>query len=270
MSFKRSRVQLICESLINCPDIQSWYQNRENFENYILTKNDKDRLLNDLNEDAKDFYFKGLLSLCESINSVYRNLYSWATVKIYYSVYYFLRSSLALKGYAVVRNKSLYLLKAEIGERPLKKRGKSYNSTHYGTIQYFKDLFEASDKLQSNLINGQNAYIWLMDRREQINYHEISFHDPSCSDFWEEISEYVNNGTIQNLLIKYFNDVNYIYCFQEDHACLALPIKRAIMTKEDFDDNKININLSIEKIELIKELLKIDANHLKEFEYLIG
>lgn len=231
-NFNRNRAQLRCESFVNCTNLSDWAGYHDAFANYILNARDEANLKNDLVEDAKDFYFMGLLSLSEGINSIYKSLYSWATVKLYYSVYYLLRASFAIKGYAIVRNKSLYVLKAQSGEKPFKKGHKKYSTTHQGTINYYKDLFETTDLLQSNLIDGDNSYLWLMDRREQINYRERSFHDPGCSDFWITIDNYAKSKKIVELLKEYFHDPKFVYCFQEDHACLALPIKRCILTTD--------------------------------------
>lgn len=270
MNFKRNRAQLLCEQLLGCQDPDSWAQNRNNFESYSLTQSDQSILANCLCEDSKDFYYKGLLSLSEAINSIDRRLYSWSTVKLYYSVYYFLRCTMAIRRYAVIRNQQLYILKAAVGAKPHKKNNRRYNSTHQGTINHFIDLFKSRDKLQDNQIDGVNPYVWLMNRRDQIHYRERSFHDPDCSDFWEEISKYVVSGNIGSLLELYISDSKFLYCFQEDHACLALPIKRAILTKEDIDKARINLNLEKDKGALIKKLLKVDKLNLIELECLLA
>jgi len=260
----------MCEQLFGCQDSDCWAQNRKNFELYSLTQSDQSILENCLCEDSKDFYYKGLLSLSEAINSIDRKLYSWATVKLYYSVYYFLRCTLAIRRHAVIRNGQLYILRAEVGAKPVKKGNKKYNSTHQGTIYHFIDLFKSRDKLQDNQIDGENPYVWLMNRRDQIHYRERSFHDPDCSDFWEEISKYVLSGAVRSLLEMYISDSQFLYCFQEDHACLALPIKRAILTKQDIDNAGIELGLEKDKRALINSLLKIEKLNLPEFKSLLS
>lgn len=52
---------------------------------------DRIRLL--LREDAKDYYYSGLLSFIEALRGPQCGLYSWATVKLYYSVLHASRHS---------------------------------------------------------------------------------------------------------------------------------------------------------------------------------
>ena len=123
-------------------------------------------------EDGKDLYYKGLLSLSEAIQSMYHRLFSWATVKAYYSIFYFLRSSLALRGYSLVRNKSIYLLLIKSGISPVKKSSHNYRNDHVSVINIYRDLYSNSDILQSNNIDGINPYEWMMEKRNQINYRQ--------------------------------------------------------------------------------------------------
>jgi hypothetical protein len=118
-SFERHRAQLYCENLAGCKDIEKWGSYRAIFEKLSLTPAQATALKTELQNDAGDLYYKGLLSLSEGVNSVSRHLYSWALIKFYYSLYYFLRCSLACHGYCVVRNGRLYTLKCVAGESPV-------------------------------------------------------------------------------------------------------------------------------------------------------
>lgn len=257
MPFNRYRAQLRCEALVNSRNLADWHSKRDDFENLHLTADDASRLLQDLNEDSKDLFFKGLLSLSEAITSLNRHLFSWATIKLYYSVFYFLKCSLAVRGHAVVRNKSLYLLTAGKGSKPTKKSADRYRNDHVGVINIYNEMFENSDKLQSNTIEGENPYLWLMEKRNRTHYREREFHDPFCANFLRLIAEHVDKGSLYKLLSSYVEDPDFIYCFQEDHACLALPIKRSLLTRKDLADSKIVLNLAAEKLLLLKELLSI-------------
>lgn len=267
MSFDRSRAQLRCEEFLDCKsDLEKW--NACDFNNYVLTKLDANKLKNDLLEDAVDLYFKGLLSLVESLNSINQALFSWATIKAYYSVYYFLRCSLATKGYSLIRKKRLYLLKAFEGQKPIcKSNNKNYNSDHKATINFFQDLFINSDILLSNKINEKSSYLWLMEKREQINYRERRFNEPNCSDFWEYISQSVQNKTFSSLITKYIDD-KFIYCFQEEHAPIAIPIKRAILTFRDLKMEKQNEILSDAQLLVLKQILTFNSLQTELLEQL--
>ncbi|MDD5430676.1 MAG: hypothetical protein PHP03_00400 [Candidatus Pacebacteria bacterium] len=252
MSFNRVRGQLKCESFMGCSDLQQWANYKTRFESLCLSKEQAEELQSDLNQDALDCYFKGLLSFSEAINSINRNLFSWSTVKLYYSVFYFLKCSLAVNGYALVTNKSLYLIKANENEKPNKVPERN---SHEAIIETYVRYFSRVDVLQSNMIGTDNAYIWLKGKREQVNYREREFHEPECPVFWQNIRDRIKGDSLKSLLELYLEDQDYRYCFQEDHACLALPIKRAIDTKKDLDSKKLEISLSEHKKTVLQSLL---------------
>ncbi len=266
MSFERYRVQTFCERLVEARGLEDWNRKREEFQALKLDAQNVDDLQKMLCADAGDIYFKGLLSLCEGIQSISRGLYSWATVKLYYSLFYFLRCSLAAMGYAVVRNKSLYVLKIAERENPKKKSTKRFRNDHLGAINIYKDIFGDRDILQSNSIGGANPYEWLMERRNQVNYRERKFHEPDVGKLWEQIAKGIENDSLESLVWMYIKDKDYVYCFQEEHACLALPLKRAILTHKDILDEKIKIEIEDSRKELLKRVLNFRLNMTKYFE----
>lgn len=263
MSFRRQRAQLRCESFLNCNTLEEW--NQANFRSFQLNNAQATLLSNDLREDSKDLYFKGVLSLFEAVKSIEARLFSWATVKAYYSTFYFLKAHMAANGIALIRNKSLFYLKAINGETPISRGHKKYNTDHSGTINYFVELF-TSDILLSQPIEMTNAYDWLMIKREQVHYRERTFNDPLYSDFWATIASQLDQQKLSDIIRKYVQD-SYILCFQEEHAILAIPIKRALLTKEKLDNERIELNLNPEQIDLLNNLL---ANSSKEMLQLLG
>ncbi|NOS91718.1 MAG: hypothetical protein HOP30_07335 [Cyclobacteriaceae bacterium] len=258
ISFDRHRAQLRCETILNCQTLDQW--NVADFKNLQLNKSQASLLSSELREDAKDLYFKGLLSLFEALKSIEAKLFSWATVKFYYSLYYFLRCTMAVNGVALIRQKSLYYLKALDGESPVTKGGKKYSSDHSGTINFFKDLF-SSDILLSQDIDTINAYDWIMNKREQVNYRERHFNEPNHSEFWGLIAEQINKGNLERILKEYILD-KFVLCFQEEHAILAIPIKRALLTKERLDAENIDIGLIGERQKILLDLLPIKIPEL--------
>jgi hypothetical protein len=126
----------------------------------------------------------------------------------------------------------------------------------------FQDIFNLTDKLQTNQIAGENAYEWLMKRREEVNYKDREFHEPIAPDFWIDISRHVSAGKLEDLVDIYINDIQFIYCFQDDHACLALPIKRMQITKQSLvNSGAVNI-LTNDKKTRIEQLLPIGRSKL--------
>jgi hypothetical protein len=252
MSFNRHRAQIKCESLLGCQTLDDWRTKQLLFQAYALSKQSAVDLRSSLMEDANDLRYKGLLSLCEAVSSMSNGLFSWAAVRLYYSTFYFLRSSLAAKGYAVIHNKCLYLLRAKEGEKPQKKSSKRYRNDHIGVINIYRDLYASSDKLQSNTVDDLNPYEWLMQKRNQVNYWEREFHDPSSSDFLKVIADRVKAKALDSLVTLYIEDKDYIYCFQSDHACLALPIKRAILTSSDLCSAGASLIVTKKKLSFLK------------------
>ena len=259
MNFKSGRAQLRCEEYLNCTGrLDDW--NQSDFKNFALSKYQATQLSQELLEDSIDLYFKGLLSLSEAINSISRLYYSWATIKLYYSVFYFIKATLASKGIALIRQKSLYYLFARDGEKPIKKGSKKYNTDHSGTILHFQDLF-MNDILLSNKIEDESVYEWLMKRREQVQYRERNFQEPSNPVFWNHIILKINQNSLHHLLSEYIDD-KYILCFQEEHACIAIPIKRAILSRTDLVRAGIKTNLNDGQKKRIIDLLIVDNKPL--------
>lgn len=254
MSFNRSQAQVACEAIFSCTNHEQFISKKASFESHHFTKNESKSILNSLKLDSSHLYIKAIHSLFEAILSVQNKYYSWAIIKLYYSNYYFLRSSLGIHGYALIRGNSLYVVKAQEGEIPQKKGGKRYQGDHKAVASIYEDVFKQTDILQSNTIEDINPAFWLMNKREQVNYKELEFHDPLCIEVMQVVNNYVDKGKFYELLKLYFDDDKYLYCFQPDHACLALPIKRASLTYEELNKSEINIKLSNEKLTLLTEI----------------
>ena len=270
MNFNRFRAQLKCESLLSCGTLEDWARKRKDFEDFTLTRTSAKDLVASLEEDSKDLYFKGILTLSEALYGISKHLFSWATVRLYYSIFYFLRCSLATKHYAIIRNKSLYLLRAKEDEKPQKKSSKKYRNDHIGVINIYRDLYEKIDTLQSNTIDGQNPYLWLMERRNQVNYREREFHDPGCSEFMKLIERGVADNRLDSMITTYMKDEDYIFCFQVDHACLALPLKRALLTKIDMISAGIHFTQTPAREHLLRNLLRIDGKPIEKTDELLN
>ena len=90
------------------------------------------------------------------------------------------------------------------------------------------------DPIQTNTIDSKVPYDWFIEQREVINYKHKTFPEPDVNEYWEGIHEYVRKNRLKKLLTDYLNDTTYLYCFQEEDAMIALPIKRMQETKNDF------------------------------------
>ncbi|MGK7872680.1 MAG: hypothetical protein AB4426_05005 [Xenococcaceae cyanobacterium] len=121
MSFNRSQAQVNCEKMFSCSSNEKFVSKRKSFELHCFSESEANSITNGLNIDALHLYTKGIHSLFEAILSIDKKYYSWSIIKLYYANYYFLRSSLAINGYALIRCKSLYILNAKKGESAKKK-----------------------------------------------------------------------------------------------------------------------------------------------------
>lgn len=268
MSFDRFRVQLECERIVGCTSPDKWGGYKKALEAMCLDSANAASLSAALVDDALDLHYKALVSLCESVNSVSRNLYSWATIKAYYSLFYLLRCSLALNGYAVLRNGRLYLLRIKPGEKP--ETFVDARSDHDYVISAYRRLYSGSDILQSNSIDYLNPYKWVQERRSQINYRQRQFHDPGPPDFMRAMAEAIESDGVDRLVTRYVDDDPLRYCFLPEHACLALPIRRLLLTHQQLDDNGLSSALSGDQLNLLLGLLTIEGTQLSRAGALVG
>lgn len=265
INFNRNRTQVEYEKIleISFEDLSTQEGNKL-FREHCLTSSEVAILKNALNEDAVDFFFNGLISFLEGIDSVLKQRFSWATVKLYYSIYYFIRATLATKGYAIMRAKSMYRLKVIDGESPFNTRNKKYNTTHEGTINHYRDLFSRSDMLLSNRIGDHDAYSWMMNAREIVNYKCASFMEPECLEIWQYYAENIDTLADE---IKSIEDDSYVKCFQEEYAVLGIPIKRLQETISDMKYHKLLHKITDERKCFLKEIIDgagIQVNTLNE------
>jgi len=237
INFKRNRTQQRYETLLGISTPEELSQNKDVFKSHELTASEASELKILLRQDAIDFFNSAVVSFSEGIDAIYLKRYSWATVKLYYSIFYLLRTSMASNGYALLRNYSMYRLKIATGEKPRGTGNKKYNSTHGGTINHYKDVFSGTDILLTNTIDDTDVYQWMEDIRDIVNYRAVSFEDPECLDVWFKYKEALESNKLSDLLEQLINDTQYIYCFQEEYAVVAIPIKRMQQTIADLADN---------------------------------
>ena len=167
MSFNRYRVQSAVELDIGCNDLTKWKSYLHKFKDYEVTTTRREKLRVELKKDAADLYFKAIFSL---------GRHSWAVIKVYYSVFFLLRCSLATKNVAFLKNNGIYTLNLEEGEKPQRRDqgthlGERVSGDHKTTTVTFMSVFSDTDML-TNTVNGKNVYDWLMELRNQVNYRE--------------------------------------------------------------------------------------------------
>lgn len=267
LNFNRYVSQQRCEEFLDCQDdLVKWQSLKRDFEKLILTPAQSMIYSNDLRLDAVWLYKKGIHSLFNAVKSIDENKisYSWASVVLYYSLHYFLRASLAAKGIGMIRNGGLYFLNDAVGSKPERKQGRKYNTTHGGAIYYSIDNFSTSDILLSNEIDGLQSYEWMKEIREVFNYRQNEFVEPEVPEIWSEIDSRINTSDLHKLIDDYIDDDELIFCFQDDHAILALPIKKAFLTKKELELNGIDIKLTATEMSYFEERITNDISGVKK------
>jgi hypothetical protein len=269
MSFDRFRTQVAIELELGCTDLQKWTYYNSKFISLKVNATLKEKLLNELKMDASDLYFKAIFSMADAIYGLYHGRHSWSLVKLYYVVFYLLRCSMATYGYAFVKNKGIYTIKLDVGEVPVRRDGGKYqgervSGDHKTTIATYVSTFGSNDILQTNTIEGQLVYDWIMELRNQVNYRERTFQEPSQRNFYSTLFD---KAQLKNQIETYINDDSFVYCFDKDHCCLAAPLKLAVSTRnelfnfidfEPFDKDK--------KKEIERLLVDTGLTHLSAFK----
>jgi hypothetical protein len=167
--------------------------------------------------DAADYAYSGVVSIADAVQAVERSLYTWATVKLYYSVFYMTRALLAAHGTALIyENSKPYSWSSVAGAVPIKRDG----PTHKVVLSSFK-LVLPNSPLVSQMIGLKEPLEWLMERREEVNYKNSKFSEPDAPEHFNFIAK---NG-IRRSISAYVKDSKYLYAFDPEHAILALPIE---------------------------------------------
>ena len=268
INFNRNSSQVLYETFINVSSADELMSKKEEFKNHVLTVGETNQLKLALQNDALNFFYSGILSFSEGIDNAFKKRFSWATVELYYSIYYLIRASLAVKGVALLRCKNMYRLVAKVGEKPFSTGNRKYNTTHEGTISHYRDLYGQSDRLLANNIDDKDAYQWMMEVREIVNYRSAAFTEPDCLEIWEYFSNCIDEGKFADELLRLESDP-YVMCFQEEFAILAIPIKRLQQTIADFAIEGMVLALSEERNIYIKKVMGYDEKQLKIFEGVI-
>ena len=224
------------------------------YEQTSITSQQADDIAQLLEMEIESYYYKALLSYMESIPALNNKLFSWVTVRLYYSVFYAIKAYLACNNIAVLRaERKLFYIKAKENEF-FKKCDDT--TDHKGTILTLCKLFKNKDLLLSNNIDGMDAYQWMMRRREEVNYKDIDFHDPAAPDFWSDLNNEIERYGIKEVVDKLIND-NWLYCFQNEYAILGVPTMRLILPVDEIHRYGKKLNISSEKMALIDSMSNI-------------
>lgn len=225
MNFERYQCQKFLESEIGCSDYKVLNNYKGVFAQYKLTSSSVSTFKLKAKEDAKDLYYKALMTFLEATYGMYMGQSSWPIVKLYYSLFYSLRVFLFSSNYIILKNgtREIYGLKLLTGEGPKKINVAGVSGDHKITIKYFIDVFSHAEKINTNAIDGVHVFNWIMDYRELVNYRINSFIEPEFG--YEVLPNIFKSGlSYDEFVSRYLTEPNIAYCFLKDHSIYATPV----------------------------------------------
>ena len=181
-----------------------------------LTSAEASALSAALVQDARDAIYSGALTIAEAVQGLHRRQFTWATVKLYYSVFYLARATLALSGTCIFYvNKTPYTWISAAGDAPKKRSG----TTHKVVLDAFKTHLPGH-VLVSQPIGVDDPYEWLAARREAANYKLARFSEPDAPAHFKIVEKH----GVRQPLRDYLADDVHLFTFDPDHAMLSLPV----------------------------------------------
>lgn len=211
-----------------------------------LTVSEAAMLSASLYDDSRDAFYSGALSIAEAIQGLDRNLFTWATVKLYYSVFYLARAALGLHCVGIIySDRTPYAWEATAGETPAKRSG----TTHKAVLDAFR-LYRKSSVLLSQQIGTEESFAWLMARRESANYKDPKFCDPGAPPHFRLIESH----GVRRLVNDYVADNSHLFTFDPDHAMLAFPIASLKLILNDLKISRLGGLPSVDKAFLASQV----------------
>lgn len=189
-------------------------------QNTALTALHASNILAELSNDSISYFYSAFISFADAIRGIQSGYSSWPTVKLYYSTFYALRSILASQRFCLfyVGTRPFSLL-VRAAECPKKEDGQ----THKVVMEMFRQYLPQHTLLSQD-IDLVSPMDWLMEKREEANYKNAKFNEPSSPSHLEKIFE---NG-VRRSLIAYANDSLHTFTFDKEHSIVAFPLKSLV------------------------------------------
>jgi hypothetical protein len=169
-----------------------------------------------LHDDSQDYFYSACISIVDALRGLQCGFYSWATVKLYYSAFYSLRSLLAADRVCVFYvDSSPFSVLANAGECGTAGSGQ----THAYVLERFATQ-NPNHRFVKQDVDAVPALDWIIEKREDANYKIPRFSEPNAPAHFGQIELY----GVRKLVSTYLADTADIYTFDKDHAMLAIPI----------------------------------------------
>lgn len=183
---------------------------------HVINRAEATQISNYLQNDALSYIYSATVTVGDAIRGIRQNLFTWATVKLYYATFYSCRALLALDDISIFYVGSRpFSIEARAGKSPQRKKGQ----THKVVLDEFE-----SQGVVSRLISQPIEYIspldWLMNKREEANYRLAKFKEPNVPEHFQKIVDL----DVRQALTAYLQDSSKIYLFDPDHAMVSYPL----------------------------------------------
>lgn len=254
MTYNTSKCQEIFRNRFTGPSGEAFVDFRSGaaIKGQVIDPSDLVLYRSEKGSDIINFYYKALLCFSEGLAACLRKNYTWATIKLYYSVYFGLRCSLLCRDIVLVRAANhLYKIRLSTGEQYEKP---TEMTDHGGAIKTYISLFGTTDFFCSNLLETKNSYLWLKECRDVVNYRDEVFHDPNTTVLWSSINAEITARGSKNVLADFVNSKGS-YCFSPDFAILAIPFNRLLVVAQEVK-NEIAERLVPNQKEWIRYILQ--------------
>lgn len=153
--------------------------------------------------------------MIDAFRGITEGYMTWATVKLYYSSFFAVRSLLAANSIAIFYDGTEHSLELRTGAKPTK----AARSTHKSVWLVLKQRFPNTSLLQE--IAGQSAPEWMTALRERVNYRTPKFPDPLIPEWLAAADSF----GLSRILDEYAADSQQRYAFDADHAAIAYPLE---------------------------------------------
>lgn len=192
--------------------------NNTNIRNRSLTPLEAISLSSALHTDCVDSYYSAWVTFVDALHGIHKKLFSWATVKLYYSTFYALRSSLAVDHYCIFHvNRTQCYIEATSGSNPTISTD---SGTHKTVLRSFQRV-NSGHPLCSQTIDLLTPFDWLVEKREAANYRAARFSDPTPAQHLR----FAATTGLRKALNAYINDTTHLHTFDPDHAIISFPLQ---------------------------------------------
>jgi hypothetical protein len=180
---------------------------------HVVTSAESKVLATCLAQDATALTNAAAISIVDAIRGLQSQFFTWATVKLYYSIFYSFRAILADSRVGVLyEGAKPRIVHAAAGVACAKADG----TTHKVVMNEFAKTL-STHWLLSQEIALKSPPEWFIRLREEANYGG-AFSEPDCPRHFEAL---LSSG-VRRSVTAYLGD--RLLAFDEDHAALAYPL----------------------------------------------